>query len=146
MKYRKLRIAWSVGWGVLAAVICLLWISSYVARTSFQVLVTPTDRYYVHSLAGSLAIQREPRAFVSVEILPIHEDADYLHLKTNTGVLVLSDAGEIFAVSFSYWLLQIAALLGAVVPWMPRRFSLRTLLIATTLLAVILGLVFAKAR
>jgi hypothetical protein len=29
MKYRKLRIAWSVGWGVLAVAVCVLWVKSY---------------------------------------------------------------------------------------------------------------------
>ena len=29
MKYRKLRIAWSVGWGIAAVLMCLLWVRSY---------------------------------------------------------------------------------------------------------------------
>src|SRR4051794_17100143 len=29
MKYRKLRIAWSVAWGVAAVLLCVLWVRSY---------------------------------------------------------------------------------------------------------------------
>ena len=29
MRYRKLRIAWSVGWGVVAVLLCVLWVRSY---------------------------------------------------------------------------------------------------------------------
>src|SRR5690349_10312841 len=29
MKYRKLRIAWSVGWRIVAVLLCVLWVRSY---------------------------------------------------------------------------------------------------------------------
>src|SRR6187549_3492704 len=29
MKYRKLRITWSVAWGVVAVLLCVLWVRSY---------------------------------------------------------------------------------------------------------------------
>ena len=29
MKYRKLRIAWSVAWGVMAVLVCVMWVRSY---------------------------------------------------------------------------------------------------------------------
>jgi hypothetical protein len=29
MTYRKLRIAWSVGWGVATVLLCVLWVLSY---------------------------------------------------------------------------------------------------------------------
>src|SRR5687768_3936293 len=28
-RYRKLRIAWSVGWGLVAVLLCVLWVRSY---------------------------------------------------------------------------------------------------------------------
>ena len=48
---------------------------------------------------------------------------------------------------FGYWFLRIAALFAAA-PWMRClwRFSLRTLLIATTLVAVVLGLIVYVSR
>ena len=29
MNYRELRIAWSVGWGLVAVLLCALWVRSY---------------------------------------------------------------------------------------------------------------------
>jgi hypothetical protein len=51
-----------------------------------------------------------------------------------------------FYISVPLWLLFfVTAAIGAI-PWLRWRFSLRTLLIATTLLAVALGLVIWAAR
>lgn len=50
---------------------------------------------------------------------------------------------------FPMWLLVAAAVVGAALPWLPwwsTRFSLRTLLIVTTLIAVGLALVMYFAR
>jgi hypothetical protein len=47
-----------------------------------------------------------------------------------------------------YWFPVVLSLVVAVAPWLrwSRRFSLRTLLIATTLVAVVLGLIVAVLR
>ena len=34
MKFRKLRIAWSVAWGVVAVLLCVLWVRSYLGVRS----------------------------------------------------------------------------------------------------------------
>jgi hypothetical protein len=51
--------------------------------------------------------------------------------------------GSGFALSVPYWFLVVLAIALAAVPWFPwsRRFSLRTLLIATTLIAMGLGII-----
>src|SRR4051812_45475962 len=36
MKYRKLRITWSVTWGLLAVLLCMLWVRSYFASDSLS--------------------------------------------------------------------------------------------------------------
>ena len=148
MQYRKLRIAWSFGCGTLAVILSVLWIKSYLERTSYAVLVTPTNRYYVHSRRGAVAIEREVRVFITVELMRIYEESDYLHLTTNAGVRILRDNpdGSVYAASFSYWLLDVAALFGIVLPWIPSRFSLRTLLIAITIVAVGLGVAVMRFR
>jgi hypothetical protein len=48
-----------------------------------------------------------------------------------------------FMLGSPYWFLMLSGIGIAVVPWLPlpRRFSLRTLLIATTLFAVVLGVI-----
>jgi hypothetical protein len=49
-------------------------------------------------------------------------------------------------VTTPYWLVVSLAVATTFAPWLPRRFSLRTLLIATTLVAVVQGLVVAYSR
>ena len=44
MKYRKLRIAWSVGWGIVAVLLVVLWVRSYCRSTLSSNL--STNRLY----------------------------------------------------------------------------------------------------
>src|SRR5262245_26868849 len=37
MKYRKLRIAWSITWGVMATLLCVLWVRSYWWDEAIQI-------------------------------------------------------------------------------------------------------------
>ena len=93
MRFRKLRIAWSVG----CAIACVLLNYGFV---------------------------RHERSV---------DDAPYVEEYASWN-------------SYSYLILPAAIL--AIAPWLPwpSRFSLRTLLIATTLVAVVLGLVVAVLR
>jgi len=62
------------------------------------------------------------------------------------GVRHLPDRSIVF---LPYWFLAIAMATSASLPWVSRcrwRFSLRTLLIATTLVAVVLGLIVYVSR
>jgi hypothetical protein len=45
-----------------------------------------------------------------------------------------------------HWIGSAALLICASAPWMPRRFRLRTLLIVTTLIALLFGLMFHASR
>jgi hypothetical protein len=53
----------------------------------------------------------------------------------------LDRSGGKLAIQVPHWLLVVTSGLMAAMPWLPWRFSLRTLLIATTLVAVVLGLI-----
>lgn len=48
--------------------------------------------------------------------------------------------------SVPFWAIVLTIALAAGLPWIQLRFSLRTLLIGMTLVAVILGLIFALSR
>ncbi len=142
MRFRKLRIAWSVGWGLLAVLVCAAWVQSYLKYTSVEVLVTPAFRYNLHSLHGTLALDRWYRTFSPGEFMPIYQESDMLRLATNAGLIIQrSPAGGIDAARVSYWLLNLTVIVIATIPWLPwsNRFSLRTLLFATTLVAAVLG-------
>jgi hypothetical protein len=61
------------------------------------------------------------------------------------GFLFMRDSSE-FAVGMPHWFPIILSAAIAAIPWAKRRFSLRTLLIATTLVAVVLGLIARAVR
>jgi hypothetical protein len=148
MKFRKLRIAWLVLWGLAAVLLIVLWARSYSRHTLSLVHVTPTHRFYLHSRGGTVAIERQRRVFISLELLLLHEDSDFDYLMTNAGFKVLRGKSEweASAVSVSYWLLVATAACAGTLPLFPWHFSLRTLLIATTLVAVVLGIIVWVSR
>ena len=115
MRFRKLRIAWSAAWGLVALLLTALWVRSYSSTYEGWHTLTrfpngPT--YFYDSFEGRLRITTpqywESRAF-----------------------------------GISYWMCITVFVRLAALPWLPwsNRFSLRTLLIATTLVAVGLGVV-----
>jgi hypothetical protein len=142
MRFRKLRIAWSVLCGGACLLLIALWVRSYSRHTISLIRVTPTHRYYLHSRGGTVAFERERRVFISLELQLLHEDSDFDYLIINAGLKIFRGKSEwdASAVSVSYWLLVAAAVCAGTLPWLPWRFSLRTLLVATTLVAAMLGL------
>ena len=84
MRYRKMRIAWSVIWGLAAVLLIALWVFLGFAYSS-----------------------------------------------TSHGVFIRAP----------YSAVVLAAIAVSIVPWFHCRFTIRTLLIATTLVAVVLGLI-----
>jgi hypothetical protein len=109
MKYRKLRIAWSVVWGTIAVLLFVLWVRSYY-HVDLMDRVRGPIWTRIDSTSGSVGFHRRDMA-------------------ANRG----------FVIRCPTWILSVAAILLATISW-PTRFSLRTLLIATTLVAVLLGL------
>jgi hypothetical protein len=57
--------------------------------------------------------------------------------------LYLSPTKDDFVLRLPYWILIVTTVAVATIPWIKWRFSLRTLLIATTLVAVVLWLAVA---
>jgi hypothetical protein len=49
MRFRKLRIAWSVAWGVVAVLLCVLWVRSY---TTLDEVYGNDGRYYFVSVTS----------------------------------------------------------------------------------------------
>jgi hypothetical protein len=147
MKYRKLRIAWSVGWGVACLLLITLWIISrsrysgiegHIGKQTFSV-VSSLGQINIY-LFTAAAVPTLPWRFtdstVSLEevVMPEHRGFDIYRNIAAVGVFV------------SYWVLVLLAGMIAAAAWVPRRFSLRTLLIGMTVVAVTLGLIFALSR
>ena len=110
MKYRKLRIAWSVIFGTPCLLLIVFWNRSYFQNANhfYSIPYSATDKVLIQNWQGELTI--------SLSSTPRADGVSYPH---SWPVLFL--------------------LIATALPWLPSRFSLRTLLIATTLVAVLLG-------
>jgi hypothetical protein len=148
MNYRKLRIAWSAGCGILCLLLMALWVRSYW-RLEILEKRTGLQAVQISSVRGRIAIAHlDARTTIGRAYLNV-EAGDSADWRTGNvlGFAYYVD-GLVTALIVPHWLpaLLLAAL--AVIPWISRswRFSLHTLLIATTLVAVALGWAVYIAR
>jgi hypothetical protein len=147
MRFRKLRIAWSVFWGLAAVLLIVLWVRSYWWA---DLLAYRRGQTYVAVATGrGIACFRWQlfHPWVTVgnklgwELLGGPAGTIDSGLKPLQWTRV-KDAVTVFGLVISapcWYCVTLFATLSAV-PWISWRFSLRTLLITTTLVAVVLGL------
>ena len=149
MRYRKLRIAWSVAWGAVAVLLCVLWVRSYwwieQVYYRYQKAVIGVD-----SMRGTISFFRNS----SSNRTPgngwwfgryVVSKFDYLD-DSWFGLEWSWYLGDI-VVGLPYWLPVTVIIVLVAIPWLSiRRFSLRALLIATTPVAVGLGLIVWFSR
>jgi len=161
MKYRKLRIAWSIAWGIACLLLIALWGESYryrytlVGKANSQMLTIDTlgGRYRLMHCASAHSAWNElmgDDTFV-FRCREYHETSGLvdewqqarLALGFGWGRDVISET-----IYIPQWFTLLISALFAVVPWIKwsRRFSLRTLLIAMTLVAVGLGAIVYVLR
>jgi hypothetical protein len=156
MRFRKLRIAWSVAWGVVAVLLCVLWVRSYWWFDPIRLSYPKGLSAQITSWDGHISIRP---TFRSNDIFERYSPS-YLQ----NPVIVKDEFGRVADAKWIYVLRyptdgfneiyiphwMVAVLMGgiAVAPWihLRKRFSLRALLIATTLVAVLLGLVVWASR
>ena len=151
MKYRKLRIGWSVGWGLVAVMLCVLWVRSgqrvetAMARVlflHFQIDTSPGTCWMGVSTAKRhgrpWGLSSKPQDWTTG--YPF-DPAD-LSMWGRFDKLFGRISGRSFAsVCVPFWFLIGLTASMTAAPWLHWRFSLRTMLIATTLVAVVLGLI-----
>jgi hypothetical protein len=151
MKYRKLRIAFSAVYGVLCLLLIALWVRSYSYRDNIQ-RMQPPRFCNVTSLRGRIEYSDTDVSHRSNQY-PFREFQDW-NLRSSPARTYL--ASQITSarkvdyyrsplrttIVFPHWLPVVVVGVLAAVPWMywSKRFSLRTLLLATTLVAILLGL------
>jgi hypothetical protein len=148
MRFRKLRIAWSVVCGVACVLLIVLWVRSH----------SKWDRLFYHLPSGGTAgfSSWDGNIIVGVEYsrgasysrgfeFESQLTSQWQLDPSERGFLFMRDSSE-FAVGMPHWFPIILSAVIAAVPWAKQRFSLRTLLIATTLVAVVLGLIAWSMR
>jgi hypothetical protein len=142
MRFRKLRIAFSIACIVPCVLLVELWVRSYWWSDSAYGYLSSARQFELNSELGSFTVgvwdcDRHLVPTVSSYLMTEPSEA------APFGFRMDESPGEGFGYGFysPYWL---AVLLGsgvAAAPWIKWRFSLRTLVLATTLVAVVLGLI-----
>ena len=169
IKCRRLRIAWSVLCGTICVLLIVLWVLSYWWNGSVEIRVSSTRELMVMSVQGytywgtlpdqdwNWNVSIEPldegdQTFILTSGIRIdtHETFRTGNLASNANAGLnwrgrfgfgLSHSPDVQFVSFPHWFLVLLSAAFATAPWLHWRYSLRTLLIATTLVAVVLGLI-----
>jgi hypothetical protein len=147
MKYRKLRITFSVACGIACLLLIVLWVRSYRWVEAIRLMAAPNGGVIQFlSIPGSLAVgvfkSAKPWSFFQMsasEWRRVMATAPVSQLPSPIwgGRLTNSVVDQIF---IPYWILVLSSAVIASVPWLRWRFSLRTLLIVTTLVAIVLGI------
>jgi hypothetical protein len=145
-----LRIAWSVWWGILCVLLIALWVSSYLAEVRLSGRYTASRGFRVYSSRGCIVCYAPNMPF-QPSSYPWHLALDSQHWLRESDARIASvpklhyHSQEMWA-TFPHWFLLGLCGALAITPWVIQRFSLRTLLIATTLITVVLGLVVIMRR
>jgi hypothetical protein len=137
-----LRIAWSMAWGLMAVLLCVLWARSYLWYESVTSDKNPMNRRIVlASNSGVLETATYPAnpggsvwRYKRLRATRAEEKFHWQSMQT-------ADGGKTIYLYVPHWLVLFAAIGMGTAPWFCSRFSLRTLLIATTLVAVGLGVI-----
>lgn len=138
---RYLRIAFSVVCGILCLLLIALWVRSYWWWDNLNV----GARHSIDSVGGQLMVEEEI-AF-SVPDWMASSTAELLGSYIRWTTFVADGAtSRGIGTAIPDWLLVFSTAVLAASPWLPWRFSLRTLLIATTLVAVLLGTIVWMVR
>jgi len=157
MKHRNLRIAWSLAWGVVAVLLCLLWVrTNYWQDAIFK--RTASQQVLIESAYGraTLTVEHQSVPFSAItsewrhsagpaDIQNWPKEGQQFPAGMGRGFAYISRTTGFVAIA-PYWSLTTFSVVLASLSWVTvlvklRRFSLRTLLIATTIVASMLGLV-----
>jgi hypothetical protein len=139
MKYRKLRIAWSVAWGIVCRLLIGLWVRSYHHCDSYLLI----GEHQITSLHGKLIVDGVLRFSEKVMMRTRGVVGFVQHYRFSPPGITYLSGGLVIPV----WLLLLATVGVASASWCVHwRFSLRTLLVVTTLVAVGLGVIVYAMR
>jgi hypothetical protein len=147
MRFRKLRIAWSVMCAVACVLLIVLWVRSANHRMDVITGKTLANRgFLVASVYGEVEIDwidrvRSPNLAWDRQsmVMNVLKEPRYFPFE-NAGFKWIAIPDGV-GLSVPHWFLVLISACLGVVPCLRWRFSLRTLLTATLLIAVVLGLI-----
>ena len=147
---RSVRIAMSVVFGMLCVILLALWVRCYWRIDTLWGPITDHGQLAIVSMQGQVSVGvnfnggSAPWSIVSGTLYAPWRNAWAILLprRDALGFALVSDSNNL-GVTLPYWFIVLTTAILARLPWVPwsKRFSLRTLLIAITLSAVVLGLV-----
>jgi hypothetical protein len=146
LKFRKLRIAWAVLGGFACVTLIALWVRSYW-RVEHILWNRKAESFCVSTYPGQVMIESingpvlMPLGWSHV-VFPVcgNDSISDDEPKTILGFGWHTDDDSITAYVIPFWFLVLTCTAFTIAPSPAvKRFSLRTLLIATTLIAVLLG-------
>jgi hypothetical protein len=158
IRYRKLRIAWSVACGILCLLLIALWVRSYVWRDG--VFIRPIVGRYLDasSVRGRIAVitMRYPTnpgmsmanwGTTSHSVKMLEDPWPNVPSFSLVGIWVHDcPNGAALSIPHAYLILTLITL--AAVPWIrwSKRFTLRTLLIGMAVVSALLGAIIWSVR
>jgi hypothetical protein len=161
MRFRKLRIAWSVACGIACVLLIVLWVRSYRHEANSLSIGDSVSYYDRENRSFSAASWKGafhfnlvyPRARLPWKPVRIGIQASEVRLPNHfaeSGILGFGASTKELSsdIRVPCWFSVLLASMIAITPWIrwSKRFSLSTLLMATTLVAVVLGLIVWSMR
>jgi hypothetical protein len=150
MRFRKLRIAFSITCGMACVLLIVLWMRSYTWGDNLTGPVSQSRLFRFSSGKGVLLMHLDERPKTSrgwrlthISMVKIDRmKAQFIHRGGPASVVNAVNRWGLSErlIRAPHWFFVLLSVALAAAPWLPWRFNLRTLLIATTLVAVVLGL------
>lgn len=140
---RKLRIPFTVFWATLCIVSLAFWVRSYRHQDSIWVWLPPSEHIQVSSGDARMVVYFDDRPIDSWGKWHAHELTS--HTKYGAANRIphfnLAFWPHFARLYLAHWVPVVTCALLAVLPWIPWRFNVRNLLIATTIAGVVAGLI-----
>jgi hypothetical protein len=146
---RYLRITWTVFCGIACLLLCVLWARSYWWVDGVNWNVSEQEHGSLYSGRGRIHLtERRIRNYIppSLPYLDFSTSNVNTSDSSDTSRFYFQTSYAITQLKVPIWFLFLLSLGLAVVPWLNWRFSLHTLLIATKLVAMVLGAIVYASR
>ena len=150
---RYLRIAFSITCLIACVLLIALWVRSHVVIDGIvysKQTPTETSAFVVNSDNGTLRVMDRVAPTSSAKGFTIRNGWDYYRRSIKNATVdtfyFYRKRDEGFIIRFPILIPALLFAATGIAPWVYRQFSLRMLLIATTLAAVVLGLIVWLSR